>query len=134
MPSELKVVAYILAAVAVLSLFFTGIAPMLLNAPPTGFMLVAVALVMAVMLYILSFGPLWVLQRTGPARLYLRTQLNATTAIFGLVMALCVCVPLVPTVASVVSGSFAGATLLLRAVAGEDFGRPIPRHSGELIG
>lgn len=66
---------YLAAVGAMLAAFDNGIRPMLLNSPPKGFTLMGVAGLMAIMLYVMSQGPLWMARRTAYATLYLRHNL-----------------------------------------------------------
>ena len=112
-----KIAAYLVCAVVMLSVLVASIEPILLCNPPGLFGLACLTLAVAAIVYILFVGPVWVLQRRSKTRLYLRNQLATGSVFFTLLMAGLGLVPLVPTVAAVFSGTFAGACLLLRAVA-----------------
>lgn len=130
--NEIKLVGYILAAVGLLSLFFSALLPALLHAPPTGLLLPAVVLIMAAMLYILTFGPVWILHRIAEAHAGIRYQLNVAMSVLSLVWVFCMALPVVPAVADVPTASFAAAAILLRAVAGED--DTVPPNGEGIIG
>ncbi len=125
------IIQYLAGAAIVLAIFTKALKPILLNTPPNTVLMPLVVLTVAGMLYVLGAGPLWVLERTGPARLFIRRQLNAATVVLSVSAAAFLVLPFVPYAATLASTSFAGATLLLRTVAGEERGH---RHSQPVVG
>ena len=120
---HLKTAGYIVAALAIISLLFLSIERILLASPTNGLLLALISFAFAGVLYALTAGPVWIMQHQQKAREYFRQRVFAASLSVSLGVAICGFLPIVPTVASMVSGSFAGACLLLRAVAGESKGR-----------
>lgn len=125
MPSSLRpaaLIQYLAGAAIVLTIFAKALKPVLLNTPPNAVLMPLVVFVVAGVLYVLGAGPFWVLERTGPARLFIRRQLTTTTVVLASTAALFLATPFVPYAATLASSSLAGASLLLRTVAGDEKG------------
>ena len=117
MPTQLKVAAYIVSALAVVAMFFSALRPYLLQNPPNPVALAIVGFSMAFMLYAIIMGPFKLIGLRSIERARAQRILNQSFWVFIVGAVLGIISPDVPVVTPAALLSFALIAAMLRAAA-----------------